>query len=71
MGRQLVWLCSVVVGQKTYNQQVTGSTPGQCIAEKRPWASCSQAPNASEVIAVWRYRNLSNLIKNFNLTEHK
>jgi len=35
------WLGGVVVGRRTCDREVAGSTPAAALFEQQPWASCS------------------------------
>jgi len=37
----LRWLGSVVVGRRTCDREVAGSTPAVALFRQQPWASCS------------------------------
>jgi len=38
---RLRWLGSVVVGRRTCDREVAGSTPAEALFGQQPWASCS------------------------------
>jgi len=49
----------------TYDWQLAGVISSYGTAAQQPWTFCLHVPNASEIAAIWLYRNMCHLIINY------